>query len=343
MGPAARDPAATLERIAYLRDRAHHPARRVRAFFRAAATLREHPAEEIEALAAAGRLQELPWVGPVIAGIVTEVLEGQTPEYLERLEVETMLEPGEGLEILEMLRGDLHSHTLWSDGGASVEAMASAARDLGHDYLAITDHSPRLQIAHGLDRARLEEQLAEVAALNEALAPFRILTGMEVDILEDGSLDDPGGLLSQLDIVVGSVHSHLRMPAEPMTERLEAAVAHPDLDVLGHCTGRLVTGRGRPQSEFDPAAVFDACVRNGTAVEVNCRPERVDPPDDLLTIALDAGCLLAVDTDAHAPGQLEWRALGAERLARLGVDAETASERIVNVWPLDRLLEWAAG
>jgi putative hydrolase len=121
-----------------------------------------------------------------------------------------------------------------------------------------------------------------------------------------------------------------------MTRRMVLAVSSPHVDVLGHCTGRIVVGRGRPQSRFDADLVFAACARFGTAVEVNCRPERQDPPDDLLERALDWGCLLSIDTDAHAPGQLEWQPSGCDRAAQLGV----GPEQVVNTWEADQLLDW---
>ena len=134
----------------------------------------------------------------------------------------------------------------------------------------------------GSNAERLVRQLEVVAELNEELAPFRILTGIEVDILEDGSLDQDEALLAQLDVVVASVHSKLRMESPQMTRRMVAAVENPHTDILGHCTGRLLAGRGRPPSSFDAAAVFGACLRTGTAVEINSRPERRDPPEALL-------------------------------------------------------------
>jgi putative hydrolase len=197
--------------------------------------------------------------------------------------------------------------------------MAEAARDLGHEWIALTDHSPRLTVASGLSADRLHAQIELVARLNAELAPFRILTGIEVDILDDGALDQTEELLSQLDVVVASVHSHLRMPAQPMTERMVAAVRNPHVDVLGHCTGQLIAGRGRPESVFDPEAVFTACRDYHVAVEINCRPERQDPPDRLLRLAVEAGCEFAIDTDAHAPGQLDWQAGGCARAERLSV------------------------
>jgi putative hydrolase len=222
--------------------------------------------------------------------------------------------------------------------------MAEAARDLGHEYLVVSDHSPRLTVASGLSPERLRAQLDEVARLNEDLAgaasrggrPFRLLTGIEVDILEDGSLDQSDELLARLDVVVASVHSKLRMPAREMTRRMVAAVANPHTDILGHCTGRIVVGRGRPESEFDPEAVFGACAERGVAVEVNSRPERQDPPKRLLRLAVEAGCRVAIDTDAHAPGQLDWQLGGCERAFACGVTADL----VVNARDAAGLLEW---
>jgi putative hydrolase len=217
--------------------------------------------------------------------------------------------------------------------------MAAVARELGHDYLALTDHSPRLTVARGLSAERLRQQLDVVAELNADLAPFRILTGIEVDILDDGTLDQSDELLAALDIVVASVHSQLRMPAEQMTRRMLAAVTNPHVDVLGHCTGRLITKtRQRPESQFDAEAVFTACARHGVAVEINSRPERLDPPKRLLHRAVEAGCLLSIDSDAHAPGQLDWQRYGCERAAACGVPVA----QVVNTWPVDELLSWTA-
>src|SRR5690606_1490660 len=201
-----------------------------------------------------------------------------------------------GAEIRSALRGDLHTHSDWSDGGSPIDEMARAAIDLGHEYIALTDHSQRLTVANGLSAERLRRQLDVVAQLNAELAPFRILTGIEVDILDDGSLDQDPDLLDELDIVVASVHSRLRDDSETMTKRMVYAVANPLVDVLGHCTGRLVLGgRGtRPESEFDAELVFEACRRFGTAVEINSRPERQDPPSRLMRLAVEIGCEFAV-------------------------------------------------
>jgi len=237
------------------------------------------------------------------------------------------------------LRGDCHVHSDWSDGGSPIGEMAEAARDLGHEYMVLTDHSPRLTVANGLSAERLEEQLVEVARLNDELAPFRILTGIEVDVLGDGSLDQDPALLRRLDLVVGSVHSELRMEARPMTRRLVTALANPLLDVLGHPTGRMVTGkRHRPPSTFDAELVFAAALRFDKAIEVNARPERLDPPKRILRLAVEAGCRVAIDSDAHAPGQLAWLPYGCDRAAACGV----APASIVNAMEADRLLAWAA-
>ena len=173
--------------------------------------------------------------------------------------------------------------------------------------------------------------------MNEDLAPFRLLSGIEVDILEDGALDQSEELLSRLDVVVASAHSNLRMERREMTRRLVTAVANPHVDILGHCTGRILAGRGRPQSTFDPEAVFAACQAGGTAVEVNSRPERRDPPENLLRVAAAAGCRFVIDTDAHAPGQLSWLTLGCEQAVAAGIPATS----IVNTLPLDGFLAWA--
>jgi putative hydrolase len=330
-------PAEALERIGYLLDRAREKQYRVKAYQRAAAAIGELTDDELRARAAAGTLQELPNVGPKTAAIIEEVLATGTTAYLTKLEEETAVMSHVGDPLLALLKGDCHVHSNWSDGGAEIDVMARAAQALGHEYIVLTDHSPRLTIANGLDRERLLRQLDVVAALNEELAPFRILTGIECDILEDGRMDQDDDILERLDVVVASVHSKLRMDGAEMTRRMATAVANPHVDILGHCTGRIVVGRGRPESDFDPELVFHACERFGTAVEINCRPERLDPPRRLLQIAVEMGCLFSVDTDAHAPGQLEWQPYGADRAVECNVDPA----RVVNTWSAGDLLAWA--
>lgn len=349
-----RDAVADLRRIAFLLERANEATYRVKAFRSAAATVAALPADELTARVAAGTLSELTGVGDVTARCVTESLAGEEPVYLRRLVATAEVDlDAETAALRDALRGDCHLHSDWSDGGSPIEEMALAAVELGHEYMVLTDHSPRLTVAHGLTAARLRRQLDHVAALNEALPEgFRILTGIEVDILADGSLDQEDKLLARLDVVVGSVHSNLRDDSATMTRRMLAAIRNPHLDILGHCTGRKVsaaavgvTGAGdrghrrgstRPPSDFDAAAVFAACAEHDKAVEINSRPDRLDPPKRLLRVAVEAGCRFSIDTDAHAPGQLDWLRFGCERAARCAVPAD----RVVNTWPAERLLAW---
>jgi putative hydrolase len=294
-------------------------------------------ADEIERRVSQRTLTDLPGVGPVTSGVITQAVRGQRPDYLVELEESSQPpDPEGGRSLLDALRGDLHTHSTWSDGGSPIDVMAKAAAALGHEYSALTDHSPRLTVANGLSADRLREQLGVVAQVNAELAPFRLLTGIEVDILDDGSLDQEPGLLAQLDVVVASVHSKLRMDRSAMTRRMAVAIANPLVAVLGHCTGRRIMGRARPESEFDAALVFEACRKFGVALEINSRPERLDPPRRLLRQAVDAGCLFSIDTDAHAPGQLEWQANGCRRAA----ECDVPQERVVNTWELDELLSW---
>ena len=330
------DPVIALRQIAYYKDRAREDSRRVMAYRNAADVVEALGEAQREQHGVANSWQTLPKIGPKTAKVIAQAWAGTEPEALTELR-EAAEDLGGGA-IRAALRGDLHVHSDWSDGSAPIEEMMLAARDLGHEYCALTDHSPRLRIANGLTPERLRRQLDVIDEIREKVAPMRILTGIEVDILDDGCLDQEPELLERLDIVVASVHSKLAMDPSAMTRRMLKAVTNPHTHVLGHCTGRLVTGgRGiRPESKFDAEKVFTACRDSGTAVEINSRPERRDPPTRLLKSAVDIGCVFSIDTDAHAPGQLEFLGYGAQR----ALDAGLAADRIVNTWPAEKLLAW---
>ncbi|WP_295855524.1 PHP domain-containing protein [uncultured Microbacterium sp.] len=324
------DPLDALTEIAYLLERERSSRYKSKAFRTAAAA--------IEGLSDAQLrdpgLRRRAGIGESTFAVIQQALTGEVPERLAKLRAESAPEGGE--ELRAQLRGDLHSHSDWSDGLTPIEAMVDAARGLGHEYLALTDHSPRLTVANGLSPERLRAQI-EIVRRHRG-GGFTLLTGIEVDILDDGALDQEDELLHALDVVVASAHSKLRMERGPMTRRLVAAASDARVDVLGHVTGRLVEGaRGtRPPSEFDAREVFAAAAALGVAVEINSRPERQDPPDDLLALAIEAGCLFSIDSDAHAPGQLSLLDYGAARAEAAGVPAD----RIVTTWPLDRLRAW---
>ncbi|MET0843069.1 MAG: PHP domain-containing protein, partial [Mycetocola sp.] len=306
-------PTEALDEIAFLLERDLASPFKTKAFRAAIVAITPLSDEEIATRVDDGRLKRTKGIGSTTYTVIEQAVAGDVPDYLADLR-EKIGGPvtDAGHQLRAQLKGDLHSHSTWSDGTTDLASMARTAQRLGHEYLVASDHSPSLRVANGLSTERLEEQLAELDELNAQFDGFRMLTGIEVDILIDGELDQSDEVLGRLDLVVASVHSKLRMDSKEMTERMLAAVRHPQSNVLGHCTGRLIQGsRGtRPPSTFDAAAVFAACAENDVAVEINSRPERQDPPDDLIQVALDAGCLFSIDSDAHAPGQLGLLDLG---------------------------------
>lgn len=324
-----------IDRVIYLLDRSAAPTQKVRAFQRARSRLADLSEDEIRHLVATSTLTSVDGVGKSIASVVAAAVGGGPETYIDELAATSEVPVGEGAELRAALRGDCHSHSTWSDGGAAVQAMAEAAKALGHDYLVVTDHSERLTVAHGLSAEQLVEQRRELDRLNEELAPFRLLSGLEVDIMEDGSLDLADEVLAELDVVIASVHRQIHQEPDAMTKRLVRAVANPNVDILGHCTNRKIGSRTRRPSRFDPDYVFAACARFGTAVEINCRPERQDPPDETLELALEWECRVSIDSDAHAPGQLEWVNHGCDKAARHGIDPSM----ILNTCGPDELLD----
>src|SRR3954454_12749562 len=327
------DPHAALTEIATLLERERSSRYKSKAFRAAADAIEGLTDEQLRDAAA---LRRRKGIGDSTFAVIQEALGGAVPGYLVDLRERAGVHKAS--ELRGLLRGDLHAHSNWSDGLTSIDLMVDAARALGHEYLALTDHSPRLRVANGLSPERLREQLDVVAGMSGA--GFTLLSGIEVDILDDGAFDQEAGLLDELDIVVASAHSKLRMERGPMTRRLAAAASNRHVDVLGHVTGRLVEGsRGtRPPSTFDARIVFEACAANGVSVEINSRPERQNPPDEMIALAMELGCLFSIDSDAHAPGQLSLIDHGAERAERAGIPAD----RIVTTWPLDRLRAWTA-
>jgi putative hydrolase len=340
------DALEALHRVVYLLDRSLAPAAKVKAFARAAEVIAGLDPDELSARTAAGTLTELSGIGPSTGGVIADAVAGRPSPYLERLEAETQIPLGPGESLRRRITGDCHSHSTWSDGGASVEVMGRAARALGHSYLVVTDHSPRMAVARGLSAERLAQQRDEIDAANDTFAaeahhgtaaPFRLLQGMEVDINEDGTLDMDEVTLGRLDLVVASPHIKLKMERKAMTRRLVLAAVNPHVDVLGHCTGRKVAPYGnRAGADFDADMVFAACAQHRTAVEINSRPERQDPPEELLQLALEWGCLVSIDTDAHAPGQLEWMNYGCDKAALAGIEPDD----VINTWDVARLADW---
>ena len=245
-------------------------------------------------------------------------------------------EPPALLELAD-IRGDLHCHTTWSDGRASVLEMGEAARERGYEYLAICDHTPSVGAVPGISADEVRRQGEEIAAANEGLAPFRVLRGIECDIRRDGSLDLPDDVLGELEWVQASVHGGQRMPARELTKRVVEAMRNPHVDCLSHPKGRLINHR--PENALDLDRVFEVALETGVALEVNGLPDRLDLRGEHVRRAIDAGVKIVVSTDAHSVGGLGNMEL-AVHTARRGW--ATAAD-VVNTRPLAELLSPRAG
>ena len=288
---------------------------------------------DIESLHKAGSLTSIEGVGAGIAKVLAELVETGGSRYLDRLRVE-MGQPARDDESkldLVTYQGDVHSHTKWSDGRATMLEMARGAKALGYRYLGVTDHSPRIKVVNGLDAERLLAQSREMADVQQQVEGLTLLQGIEVDILEDGALDLPDAVLELLDIVIASPHVKLRQEPAAMTERMLRAVSHPHVDVIGHPTGRRPGSREGATYDFE--AVFKEAARHKVALEIDCDPARMDLSPEMARLALELGCSFTLDADAHAPAELAYVAMAAWMARRAGIP----QERILNFLPVDEL------
>jgi DNA polymerase (family 10) len=258
------------------------------------------------------RALELPWCPPELR---EQAFRGEPPPLVERAQI----------------RGDLHCHTTWSDGRASVEEMARAAQARGYDYLAICDHTPAVGAVRGLSADDVRRQAADIAAANELLAPFTVLRGIEVDILPDGRLDLPDDVLAELDWVQASVHGGQRMPRPELTKRVEEALRHPGVRCLSHPTGRIINRR--PENALDLERTFEVALEEGVAVEVNGLPPRLDLSGEHVREALRAGLQIVCSTDAHSIHGLDNMQLSVATARRGGATAA----QVLNTAPLDAI------
>ncbi|MGD2200860.1 MAG: DNA polymerase/3'-5' exonuclease PolX [Candidatus Bathyarchaeota archaeon] len=230
------------------------------------------------------------------------------------------------------IKGDFHVHSNWSEGTASIEGMAEKAMGLGLEYIAISDHTKSLGIAHGLDEGRLRDQMMEIDRINGDLDDFTILKGTECDILSDGGLDLPDSVLKDLDFVIGSIHSAFRQDEETMTQRMINAIHNDHINAIGHPMGRLI--QKRKPYDFDLERVFEAASEQGVMMEINAYPERLDLDDVNCRAAMEQGVMMVINTDAHAPNQMEFMPLGVSVARRGWLKAKD----VTNTLPLKDLL-----
>jgi DNA polymerase (family 10) len=270
------------------------------------------------------RVLGLPWIAPELRedrGEIEAALKNRLPRLIERGD----------------LAGDLHAHTRWTDGTASIEAMARAAQARGLSYLAISDHSRRLTVAHGLDPERLARQCAEVEATARRLDGIALLTGIEVDVLDDGSLDLPDSALAPLDVVIAAVHSKFDLSRSAQTRRILAALDHPKVRILAHPLGRLIDRR--EPYDVDMLAVVRKCRARGVALELNAHPERLDLTDLHCRMAKDEGARVVIDSDAHAEHEFDNLDYGIGQARRGWLEKDD----VLNTRPLREVRAWLAG
>ena len=320
--------AQALSEIGYLLRQQEKERFRAKAFSQAAwAIALARP--DLDSLHRAGALTSLEGVGEGIARVLTDLMEHGESRYLNRLR-EQMQQPAmedeSDLDFAEY-QGDIHSHTTWSDGRATMLEMAQGAQALGYSYLGITDHSPRITVVHGLDAERLVAQSREMAEVQRQVDGLTLLQGIEVDILEDGALDLPDAVLEILDIVIASPHVKLRQDPAAMTERMLRAVSHPHVDAIGHPTGRRPGAREGATYDFD--AVFKEAAGRGVALEIDCDPARLDLSPEMARRACELGCNFVVDADAHAPAEFAYVPMALWMARRAGIP----KERILNFKP----------
>ena len=285
---------------------------------------------DLEALNKADKLTSIPGVGAGIAKVISELIATGASRYLDRLRSESGQPTRDDESVIDLSRyqGDIHSHTTWSDGRATMLEMAQGARALGYRYLGVTDHSPRIKVVNGLDAERLLAQSQEMAKVQKQVRGLTLLQGIEVDILEDGALDLPDQVLEILDVVIASPHVKLRQDHAAMTDRMLRAVSHPHVDVIGHPTGRRPGSREGATYDFE--LVFKEAAKHGVAVEIDCDPARMDLSPEMARLALECGCNFALSSDAHAPEELAYVPMAAWMARRAGIP----TNRILN-WDLD--------
>ena len=324
--------AQALSEIGYLLRQDEKERFRAKAFSAAAwAIAVERP--DLEALKRKEALTSIPGVGEGIARVITDLLSSGESRYLNRLREQAKQPAREDESALDFAdyRGDLHSHTEWSDGRATMLEMAEGARALGYSYLGVSDHSPRITVVHGLNAERLLAQSREMAEVQKQVDGVTLLHGIEVDILEDGSLDLPDAVLEILDVVIASPHVKLRQEPAAMTERMMRAVSNKHVDVIGHPTGRRPGSREGATYDFE--LVFREAARNGIALEIDCDPARMDLSPEMARLALELGCTFAVNADAHAPAEFAYVPMALWMARRAGIP----KSRILNFRPLDEL------